>query len=107
MALHAHGQRTDLNDASRLPGEAPAGQQGQKVLADAAASGLPQPGGRGGLMRPTERPGEPVTAGQTLGPGPGPSGSGLSEADKIRSIYRAFPSEELRQMVEFLDRRQA
>lgn len=30
------------------------------------------PGGFGALTRPTERPGEPITAGASVGPGPGP-----------------------------------
>jgi hypothetical protein len=30
------------------------------------------PGGAGDLHRPTERPGEPVTAGAPIGAGPGP-----------------------------------
>lgn len=35
------------------------------------------PGGPGiHLMRPTERPGEPVTAGLPMGPGPGPEALG-------------------------------
>lgn len=31
----------------------------------------PIPGGAGPLLRPTERPGEPITAGMPIGPGPG------------------------------------
>lgn len=31
-----------------------------------------RPGGMGALTRPTERPGEPITAGAPVGPGPGP-----------------------------------
>lgn len=38
-----------------------------------------QPGEMGALDRPTERPGEPVTAGLPSGPGPGPEALGLGQ----------------------------
>lgn len=36
----------------------------------------PAPGGLGDLLRPTERPGEPLTSGIAQGPGPGPEALG-------------------------------
>lgn len=90
--------------------EATAAEHGTKAANERALAALPMagpppvPGGRGGFLRPTERSNEPVTAGLSTGPGPGPSGMSLSEADQVRAIYRAYPSEELRRIVEFLDR---
>jgi hypothetical protein len=85
-------------------------EHGTQAANERALSVVPMPqgtppGGRGPLTRPTERPGEPITAGLAVGPGPGPAVPQISEADQIRAIYRSFPSEELRHVVELLNRR--
>ena len=49
--------------------QGPPGQQGGPALGPGQ---WPAPGDAGDLMRPTERPNEPVTAGAKLGAGPGP-----------------------------------
>lgn len=69
----ALSQRTDGQPAMQLPNPAygeqsefQAIQQGAPML---QAGGPPPPPG---LLEPTRRPDEPVTAGAALGPGPGP-----------------------------------
>lgn len=78
-----HPQRTDLAlpvaAAEGLPyGDAGKLKAAQRAVpmapAPAAAPGAPAqpvPGAAGPLLRPTERPNEPVTAGMPIGPGPG------------------------------------
>lgn len=89
--------------------EATAPEHGTKAANERALAALPAqpppvPGARGPLTRPTERPNEPITAGLATGPGVGPGATAMTEADQIRAIYRAFPTEDLRRIVEYLDR---
>lgn len=68
-----------------------------------AAGGLPPP-----FNRPTDRPGEPITAGLSVGPGAGPeslrAASQLDDASiQLRALYAKFPVEELREIIEALD----
>lgn len=47
-----------------------------------------------------------MTAGSAFGAGPGPDVLGLGRdtaADEIRALYRAFPNNDLRALVEALD----
>lgn len=73
-----YGDRQKLISAQRTvpmapaPAPAPAAPQGPP----APAAPMPVPGGAGDLLRPTERPNEPVTAGLPMGPGPGPEALG-------------------------------
>jgi hypothetical protein len=58
-----------------------------------AAGGLPplQPGQMGAFDRPTERPGEPVTAGLPSGAGPGPEALGLggpTQPDTVAGVLQ-------------------
>lgn len=58
------------------------------------------------FSRSTERPDEPVTAGLPVGPGPGPevlAGFENTNESFLRGVYRRFPSEELRELLEELD----
>lgn len=61
------------------------------------------------LTDPTARPGEPVTAGVPVGPGAGPEAlggpPGLDSDLRVRlgAMYQAFPTEELRELIEMLD----
>lgn len=123
---HANPQRTDLNTA--LPATAvPARQYGDRTAQLAAQRAIPMaapptapgpalaapaptappPGSFGDILRPTEHPDEPVTAGAPLGPGPGPEaiggGPGDLVADRIRQLYMLEPTEELREILEELD----
>jgi hypothetical protein len=65
-----------------------------------------QPGQMGNLLRPTERPTEPVTAGASFGPGPTPMTqfavprNNDPVLNELRGLYEAFPSEELADMLD-------
>lgn len=65
-----------------------------------------QPGQMGSLLRPTERPTEPVTAGASFGPGPTPTTqfavprNNDAVLNELRGLYQAFPSEELADMLD-------
>lgn len=73
--MPGHYNRTDLMDSSRLPGEAAAGTQGEATELAETVRGTPSPRpARLPVVRKSERPDEPVTAGLPIGPGPGPSG---------------------------------
>jgi hypothetical protein len=62
--------RTDLiGDPSRAPGAPARDTQGQGVVRQEAAVGLPTPG-RPDVFGPSTRPNEPVTAGLPIGAGP-------------------------------------
>ena len=126
----SYQNRTDLNDRSNVVpmmaakgqayGEAKAQMDAQRSLPVAAppppATAPPAgPAGPGAatapgpaltpLGAPTARPGEPVTAGVPVGPGP--NGVEMPGADDLRmrlgAIYQAFPTEEIRQLIEMLD----
>jgi len=59
------------------------------------------------LDAPTQRPGEPVTAGLAVGPGAGPSlGANTANDDveaQLRATYARFPTEQLRSLIEMID----
>jgi len=65
-----------------------------------------QPGQMGNLLRPTDRPSEPVTAGASFGPGPTPMTqfavprNNDPVLNELRGLYQAFPSEELADMLD-------
>lgn len=125
---HAYPQRSDLNGP--LPATAaPARHYGDRTAQLAAQRAIPMasppsapapappatasrplappPGSFGDILRPTEHPDEPVTAGAALGPGPGPEaiggGPGDVVADRLRQLYMLEPTEELREILEELD----
>lgn len=72
------------------------------------ASG-PLPGSLTPLDAPTARPGEPLTAGIPLGPGPGPEvltnpvGGDDPVLDRLRALYLQFPTEHIRRLIEDYD----
>lgn len=61
------------------------------------------------LSAPTQRPNEPLTAGVDIGAGPGSSPLALPADDgdptigELRALYMAFPSEDLRELLEDYD----
>jgi len=62
----------------------------------------PAPGTLGGLLDPTARPDEPLTAGLPIGPGPGPNPAtptGDPDMDVLRAIYKAYPSTALLRLI--------
>lgn len=70
----------------------------------------PHPGQITPLDAPTMRPGEPVTAGLSVGAGPGVEANPFSNVGSdddavlaIRAAYAAYPSEALRAMLERVD----
>lgn len=74
-----YGDRQKLIQAQQAVPMAPAPVPGPSVAGPSPTGGpgpLPTPGNRGPLLRPTERPNEPVTAGLPTGPGPGPEALG-------------------------------
>lgn len=123
--------RADLHDPARLPATAPTGQPyGVRAQQIAAQTQIPMgashapavvPQGpqvkgvreaAGPFGRPTDRPDEPITYGLTAGPGPGPEVLGPAftgqpaedpAISRLRGIYRAFPSEALRELLEEVD----
>lgn len=104
----AYSNRTDLQAAQPIrtaPGQ-PYGAAGQQAAAQQAIPlpATPQPSASpvqppsatppepGMLTGPTTRPGEPVTAGLTVGAGPGPEAvAGGAPGDQVlQNLYRAF-----------------
>ncbi len=91
-------------------GEAGKQMASQKAVPMAAppTENIPQvqPGQMGSLLRPTERPSEPLTAGASFGPGPTPRTQYAVPRDnddvlnELRGLYQAFPSEELADMLD-------
>lgn len=77
------------------------------IAAALAAAAQMDPPVEGGLTRPTERPGEPVTTGLAIGPGAGPEAMGLPalpETDPVLAdlilAYQMHPSRALAQLIE-------
>lgn len=99
----ASGQRTDLNATQRtLPAQAAPGQTyGQAGAQQAAQEAVPmatQPSAAGqagprppGLTDPSGRPGEPLTAGAPVGPGPGPEALTTPNLD-VQQLRRYLPA---------------
>lgn len=82
------------------PGSAPAQVEAQRMA-------RPVPGGAGDLLRPTERPDEPITAGADFGPGPSSMEAGIiprrvpqdNVIDTLRALYAMFPDDDLLEML--------
>jgi hypothetical protein len=84
------------------PGSAPEQVQAQQMAAQQA----PRPGSSP-LLRPTERPNEPITAGADFGPGPTSTQAGLmarripedNVIEQLRALYSMFPNDDLADMI--------
>lgn len=82
------------------PGSAPSDVEAQKMA-------RPVPGGAGDLLRPTERPDEPITAGADFGPGPSSMEAGMvprrvpqdNVLTTLRALYAMFPDDDLLEML--------
>jgi hypothetical protein len=67
-----------------------------------AAQQAPRPGARP-LLRPTDRPDEPITAGANFGPGPNAMQAGIRPRlvpednllETLQALYAMYPNEEL------------
>lgn len=101
-----YGTRADQVESQRAVPIAQPPMPGPAAAPTPAAAG-PDPGTLGGLLDPTARPAEPVTAGIASGPGPGPGGLNLAggdpDADNLRAIYRAYPSTALLRLIATLE----
>lgn len=63
----------------------------------------PMAGEQGDLLRPTERPGEPVTAGVPFGPGPmGTQPAPDPVLAQLQAYYSVFPTQDLADLIEDL-----
>jgi len=82
------------------PGSSPADVQAQRAA-------RPVPGAGGDLLRPTERPNEPVTAGADFGAGPSAAEMGIMPRrvpqddvlETLRALYAMFPNDDLLEML--------
>lgn len=116
----AYSNRSDLNrpGVGQTYGTASAQQSAMSAVPISAPSAgvpmpaqapaVPQPGSGGPFNRPSERPGEPVTAGLPLGPGPGPEALGTDLRDtpavaELRALYAMFPDPDLADLLEDAD----
>lgn len=92
-------QQLDAQAAVPLPTQAAGGAPPMQ----APAQPMTLPGSLGALDQPSARPNEPITAGMSSGPGPGPgvvaAAQGNPVLDELRGIYRVFPNEDLRRLI--------
>ena len=96
-----YGQATQQASSQQAvsPGSAPADVQAQQVA-------RPVPGAQS-LTRPTERPGEPITAGADIGAGPNAMQAGLTKPimpqddtlTRLCALYSMFPNDDLANMI--------
>jgi len=103
-----YGQATRQASSQQAvsPGSAPADVQAQQVA-------RPVPGAQS-LTRPTERPGEPITAGADIGAGPNALQAGLrprvvpvdDTLETLRALYRMYPSDGLLEVLSSYTNRQ-
>ena len=106
----AYPNRTDLQDAPIVPGST---TYGEREELEAAASGPtspaspapvsppPTPDDVPGMLDPSIRPGEPIQSGLAQGPGVGPAFDSAAATPAIlAALYRRYPSEGLRELVE-------
>jgi hypothetical protein len=119
----AYPNRTDLNNAmnpkvavqtatGQTYGKATEQRNAQKAMPMGAspADARPQvtPGSLGAFGRPSDRPEEPITAGVDFGDGPNAVQAGIqlqprtqdAVLDRLRTIYRNFPNEELADLID-------
>lgn len=111
----AYGNRSDLNQAPRAAGtgtygEAAAMKRAQEVVPlpkqpPVASMPPPVPGAQP-FTRPTERPGEPVSAGLPIGPGAGPEAM-MHNVDPVletlREAFRRYPNEDIAHLIELAE----
>ena len=102
----AYGEAGRQMDAQRaMPIAAPAPPVTAGPVASSPATG-PAPTPVTPLGAPTQRPGEPVTAGAPLGPGPNSVVMPSANDDlrmRLGAMYQAFPTEGLRELLEAMD----
>lgn len=123
----AYAQRSDLAGSPQAvktaPGQAYGAAQMQREMqqvmpvagtavpppaapnSSAVMSAAPGPTPGMGFADPTSRPDEPVMAGAPVGPGGGPEmlGEGDDVVMQLRAVYAAYPSEDLRAILQRLE----
>jgi hypothetical protein len=127
--MATYGNRTDLQNPTNkmavtaAPGQTYGEAGAQRAAQQAVPMGAPQaptvaPGSLGNLDRPTERPMEPVTAGNPLGAGPGAEalvpampadytiGSRQDLIDQVRYVYSKHPNSAVFQLLLDLENQQ-
>ena len=125
----AYSNRLDMNQ-NRQPVTVASGQPygarqeqvaAQRALPLPAAPPVPAPpppapgalpGGRGPFTRPTEYPDEPLTAGMSIGPGPGPEALAMRAVTvddqlvaQLRGLYAAYPNSDIAALLAAAERR--
>ena len=125
----AYSNRLDMNQ-NRQPVTVASGQPygarqeqvaAQRALPLPAAPPVPAPpppapgalpGGRGPFTRPTEYPDEPLTAGMSMGPGPGPEALAMRAVTvddqlvaQLRGLYAAYPNSDIAALLAAAERR--
>ena len=120
--MATYGNRTDLQNPTNkmavtaAPGQTYGEAGAQRAAQQAVPMGTPQapviaPGSLGNLDRPTERPTEPVTAGNPLGMGPGAealvtplpdtlmAGGRQDLINQVRYVYSKYPNTAVLQLL--------
>lgn len=99
------GQRKKMENLQRAQPLPDVAQQQHARIVEAAKTFNPMDKG---LTAPTEHPDEPITAGLPVGNGPGPEALSIIPAGDdvgtvVRAMYRTFPNEDLRQLIQELE----
>lgn len=107
-ALPTGGDYGDRKALAEQQSAAPMDPRQDAAGGGAQAAGRPAPGSQfgGSAFSPTQRPGEPMTAGTDWGAGPGAPGPGLVDDpyELLRAIYRVNPSPQLERLMARLSR---
>lgn len=100
------GQQIAAQRAVPLPA-APPVQGAPPAPGGGAAGPFARPEDTPTLTAPTQRPDEPLEAGMPFGPGPGPqpvSQPHMSDTEaRLRALYAAHPTPELRDLIRMID----
>lgn len=72
----------------------------QQGAGGGAAAPMPPGPPQGGMFDPTQRPGEPITAGAATGPGPGSRHIPPDPDEALHVIYQMFPNDDLLALIE-------
>lgn len=99
---YGEGAQQARSQQAVAPGSAPMTVQAQQMAAQQA----PRPGAKP-LLRPTERPDEPITAGANFGPGPNAMQAGImprivpvdETMEQLRVLYQMFPNPDLADLI--------
>jgi len=109
-----YSNRSDLNTGDRTYGD---NVNKATVAASTPNTQVPpeamvRPGQLTSLDAPSQRPNEPITAGLPMGAGPGPEALSALPARgasddlfELRALYRMFPNEDLRRLIEAAENR--